>query len=615
MISRPVLRDGEADRALRPNANIPSAPPASSFGFDFLRAFHQWLARVVDIRWLAALLLMATGAILMFDAVWNSLDSGLLAARAPEVYRRAASGGDLQRADRLMPVKRPGERDVIHTHIEEIADAGHGTKSFTHVMVRLMPVALHLHAPAATPDQHVAAAAPASASAASDRTRAAFTALSGASAALPTEIQFGASQQPQPTRATAFAADESSAPPAPLGVPINLSVIAKSTGTSDARRRVILARAGDTVDGILTTLGISAQDAGTIATLLKPHSWFGGSSLAGGEVITVLQDGARDYQRPWQVSIEHHGEAERVAVLSDAGLYVAAAPRPRAQADRWDDGEDARALQVSREAARAGMKLRDGFQMLAREKQVAPSLVDDIVRLCGNDVDLEAAISASDTAELLYDRNAQGERELAFAALSLDGRSHRYYRFTAPDDGSTDYYDGDGRSVTLSLIHKPVADGRLGDGFGWRIHPILGDRRFHEGVDYAAPFGSPVTAAGAGVVEKIDEESGYGRYIRIRHDFGYETTYAHISSVTRGLKVGMRVHPGQTIAYIGSTGLSTGPHLYYELRVNGHYANPLLAHLRAGRILDGDALAAFQKARARTDLLLQASERSTVASR
>jgi murein DD-endopeptidase MepM/ murein hydrolase activator NlpD len=616
MISRPVLRNGEADRAQPPNANISSASAAFSFVFDSLRALDQRLAGVVDMRWLVALLLMAAGAILMLDGVWRSLDSGLLAARAPEVYRRAASGGDLPRADRLMPVKRPGERDVIRTHIEEVADAGHGTKSFTHVMVRLLPAALHRHAPGVSPDQRISETAPGTVLTASDRTRAAITALSGASAALPTEIQFGTSQQPPLTHETAFAADESP-PPTPLGVPVNLSVIVKSTGTFGGKRRMILARAGDTVDGILVALGVSAEDAGTIATLLSPHSWFGRSGLAGGEVITVLEDGARDHQRPWQVSIERHGETERVAALSDAGLYVAATPRPRAAADRPDDGEDATPpLGVSRNSARSGVKLRDGFHVLAQEKHVAPSLVDDIVRLCANDdVDLEAAISAPDTAELLYDRNAQGERELAFAALTLDGRARRYYRFTAPDDGSTDYYDGDGRSVTLSLIHKPVAEGRLGDGFGWRIHPILGDRRFHEGVDYAAPFGSPVTAAGAGVVEKIDEESGYGRYVRIRHDFGYETTYAHISSVPRGLRIGMRVHPGQTIAYIGSTGLSTGPHLYYELRVNGRYANPLLAHLRAGRILEGDVLAAFQKARGRIDLLLQASARTAVASR
>jgi murein DD-endopeptidase MepM/ murein hydrolase activator NlpD len=159
-------------------------------------------------------------------------------------------------------------------------------------------------------------------------------------------------------------------------------------------------------------------------------------------------------------------------------------------------------------------------------------------------------------------------------------------------------------------MKRPVADGRLGDGFGWRIHPILHDRRFHEGVDYAAPFGSPIEAAGAGVVEKIDQEWGYGKYVRIRHDFGYETTYAHLSGVPHGLKIGERVRAGQTIGYVGSTGLSTGPHLYYELRVDGRYADPLRAHLHAGRVLEGDALAAFQKMRARTDMLLKASARS-----
>lgn len=163
------------------------------------------------------------------------------------------------------------------------------------------------------------------------------------------------------------------------------------------------------------------------------------------------------------------------------------------------------------------------------------------------------------------------------------------------------------RSGSQFLLRKPVAAGRLGDGFGWRIHPILLDRRFHRGVDYAAPFGSPIVAAGAGVVEKIDQEWGYGKYVRVLHDFGYETTYAHISSVPRGLHVGARVHQGQTIAYVGSTGLSTGPHLYYEVRINGRDVDPLRIRLRAGRILDGKMLEAFNEARFHTDILLQAS--------
>jgi murein DD-endopeptidase MepM/ murein hydrolase activator NlpD len=617
MISRQVQQDGGAVSAPTLNANLSSGRAAHPrLDSDPCRASDPRFARrVVDMKWLAALLLMATGAILMFDAVWTSLDSGLPGATAPVVSRRLATGHDLQRADRLMPVERPSERDVIRTRIEQLADDGSGTKSFTHVTVRLARASRHLHTPEIPVDEGPAettlSAATPAAPAAHDPAPTAVAVASAGDKALPTEIQFGASRPPLPTQASAFSAtDEASPAPTPPGVPINLTVIAKSAGTVGPERRIILARAGDTLDSILTALGVSVQDAGAIAALLRPHSWFGRVTLAGDESITVLQDRAQGHARPWQISLTRDGKAERVAALSDAGPYVPVAPHPRAAAVAPDAGQDAVALPGRFATRWSGMKLRESLQRLAQDNRIASSLVGDIVRLCAKDVDLEAAISAPDTAELLYSLNAQGKPELAFAALTLDGRTHRYYRFTAPDDGVTDYYDADGHSVTASLIHKPVADGRLGDGFGWRVHPILRDRRFHEGVDYAAPFGSPIGAAGAGVVEKIDQQWGYGKYVRIRHDFGYETTYAHISGVPRGLKVGMRIHPGQTIAYIGSTGLSTGPHLYYELRVNGRYADPLLTHLRAGRVLDGDVLAAFHRARARIDLLLQASARS-----
>jgi murein DD-endopeptidase MepM/ murein hydrolase activator NlpD len=618
MISRQVQQDGAADSAPSPNANLSSGRAAHPRldSDSCLASDPRFARRVVDMKWLAALLLMATGAILMFDAVWTSLGSGLLSAAAPVVSRRAATGHDLQRADRLMPAERPRERDVIRTRIEQLADDGHGTKSFNHVIVRLARASRHLPAPKIGVDEGLAettlSAATPAATAAHDRAPTEVAVASAGGAALPAEIQFGASRPPLRTQASAFAAtNESSPAPTPPGVPINLTVIAKSTSKVGADRRIILARAGDTLDSILTALGVTVQDAGAIATVLRPHSWFGRDTLAGDETITVLQDRAQDHARPWQVSLARDDKPARVAALSDAGPYVPVAPHPRAAAVAPDAaGQDDVALPGRLSTRRSGMKLRESLQRLAQDNRIASSLIGDIVRLCAKDVDLEAAISAPDTAELLYSPNARGEPELAFVALTLDGRSHRFYRFTAPDDGVTDYYDADGHSVTASLIHKPVADGRLGDGFGWRIHPILRDRRFHEGVDYAAPFGSPIGAAGAGVVEKIDQQWGYGKYVRIRHDFGYETTYAHISGVPRGLKVGMRIHPGQTIAYIGSTGLSTGPHLYYELRVNGRYADPLLTHLRAGRVLDGDMLAAFRQTRARIDLLLQASARS-----
>jgi murein DD-endopeptidase MepM/ murein hydrolase activator NlpD len=616
MISRQGRQDGRADSAPALNANLSSGHATyPGFDSDSGRASDPRSARrVVDMKWLAALLLMAIGAILMLDAMWTSLGSGMFGAAAPVVSPRAATGRDLQRADRLTPVDRRRERDVIRTRIEQLAEDGHGTKSFTHVMVRLARAARHRHAPKIPVDEGPAettlSVATPAAPAAHHRAPTAVAMASAAGDALPTEIHFGASRPPLPTHASAFAASDELLPaPTPPGVPINLTVIAKSASIVGAERRIILARAGDTLDRILTALGATVQDAGAIATLLRPRSWFGRGTLAGGETITVLRDHAQ--ARPWQVSLARDGKPERVAVLSDAGSYVPAAPHPHAAAVAPDAGQD----DVALDTRPSGMKLHESLRRLAQDNRLAPSLIGDIVRLCAKDVDLEAAISAPDTAELLYSPNAQGEPELAFAALTLDGRTHRYYRFTAPDDGGTDYYDADGHSVTASLMRKPVADGRLGDGFGWRVHPILRDRRFHEGVDYAAPFGSPIAAAGAGVVEKIDQQAGYGKYVRIRHDFGYETTYAHISGVPRGLKVGTRIHPGQTIAYVGSTGLSTGPHLYYELRVNGRYADPLLTHLRAGRVLDGDVLAAFQQARARTDLLLQASARSAASSR
>ncbi|WP_315838385.1 M23 family metallopeptidase [Bradyrhizobium prioriisuperbiae] len=552
----------------------------------------------VSVRWLTAVILMATvAAALMLGALWSMLGSHAQFAAAPTFARRIATDTAFARGDRLAATQAQDDDGLMRARIEQLDDDQLGPKPFTHVIARLgqppAPIAQVAAAPAnATHEVAGAATKP----------------------ALPHEIRFGNSHPAMPAHpappahASAYApADDTQPLAAPPVDAINVTVIEKAKAQALAQaqdmRHVIVARTGDTLQQILTALGTAGRDTEAIASLLAPRKWFGRDAFAGGETITVLQERrGQATGRLRKVSIAGADKPEVAAALSNNGRYVpvTASTAASTRAPQHHASDEAALRPTS------GASLRESLDAMVRSSRIDRALVDELLRLCGHDVDLDAPASARDRAELLYSPNALGQPELAFAALMLDGKTHRYYRFTAPDDDSSDYYDADGHSVTTSLLRKPVDAGHLGDGFGWRVHPVLRDRRFHEGVDYAAPFGSPIAAAAAGVVEKIDRQSGYGEYIRIRHDYGYETTYAHISGVPRGLHVGERVRQGQTIAYVGSTGLSTGPHLYYEVRINGRNVDPLRVRLRAGRVLDGETLAAFHKTRERADTLLQA---------
>jgi murein DD-endopeptidase MepM/ murein hydrolase activator NlpD len=138
-------------------------------------------------------------------------------------------------------------------------------------------------------------------------------------------------------------------------------------------------------------------------------------------------------------------------------------------------------------------------------------------------------------------------------------------------------------------------------GFGSRKHPILGYTKMHTGVDWAAPLGTPIYAAGHGEIEKAGWESGYGKYIRIKHNYGYETAYGHMTAFARGIDPGVKVHQGQLIGYVGSTGQSTGPHVHYEIIVNGRMVDPMRIKLPRGRVLEGAVLAAFERERDKVD--------------
>jgi murein DD-endopeptidase MepM/ murein hydrolase activator NlpD len=200
--------------------------------------------------------------------------------------------------------------------------------------------------------------------------------------------------------------------------------------------------------------------------------------------------------------------------------------------------------------------------------------------------------------------NSADKNEVLFASLTVGGETKKYYRFQTPDDGVVDYYDETGKSAKKFLVRKPVNEAIMRSGFGARRHPILGFVRMHTGVDWATAYGTPIFAAGNGVIEKIGWESGYGKYVRIKHNNGYETAYGHMSAFAKGMEVGKRVRQGQVIGFVGSTGQSTGPHVHFEILVNGRFVDPMRVKLPRGRTLEGGMMAGFEKERDRLDAMM-----------
>jgi murein DD-endopeptidase MepM/ murein hydrolase activator NlpD len=189
-----------------------------------------------------------------------------------------------------------------------------------------------------------------------------------------------------------------------------------------------------------------------------------------------------------------------------------------------------------------------------------------------------------------------GERpgDVMFAELILSGKSHAIYGVRR-EDGAVDFFTRDGKSVKKDLLRTPVDGAKLTSGFGMRMHPILGYTRMHKGVDFGVPTGTPIYAAGDGVIEQSGWAGGYGRFVMIKHDAHTETAYGHMSRIATAATMGARVHQGQVIGYVGMTGDATGPHLHYEVRKNGSQVNPISITGTVVAGLEGNALVSFLK--------------------
>ncbi|QPF84597.1 M23 family metallopeptidase [Bradyrhizobium genosp. L] len=542
--------------------------------------------RAVSLRWMAATMLMGAAAVVLFGGALRAvLGDRAQFAMSPVVslQRLAQMVDEARRGDRLdRKSSKDGNSSAIR--IEQLGDAG-SVRPFTRVSARLAEI---------DPEDGEAPAA--------DDSNKPHVLPQDAPPSQASPIKLGSSSRHALSGSVSSYADDAEAPASLLaiGKALNVSSVPKSLLPSDSHRHVVIARQGDTLAAILHAVAAGTEDEPAI---LAAFPWPGARGpLSGGEKIKVTEqtaDAAAPRGHILKVSIALPDASVFAVGRTDAGDYQAIAPEQPGTASHnagaLRDTVDTRLL--------SGESLRDGLNALARSNHVDEAVVAELMRLCGRDFDLDEPLGEGDLAKIIYAPNELGQPELVFVDLTAAGQTHRYYRFNAPDDGSSDFYDEAGHSITKFLLRKPVVNGRLGDGFGWRIHPILGDRRFHEGVDFAAPFGSPIAAAGAGVVETFGFQRGYGKYVRLLHDRGYETTYAHVANFPHGLKVGDRVRQGETIAYVGSTGLSTGPHLYYEVRINGRNVDPFRIKLSGGRVLQGDVLGAFDRRRDGIDQL------------
>lgn len=355
------------------------------------------------------------------------------------------------------------------------------------------------------------------------------------------------------------------------------------------REHVEQVRRGDTLMTVLTRAGVPTPDAHDAVQALT--SIYNPRALRPGqEVKLTFGPGQSD-----------DGDLKAVALQASIERDVAVR---RTESGEFASQETGRALKQS--LGRAGALVDSSLFKAGTNAGVPVEIMFELIRAFSYDVDFQRDLQPGDSFEVLFEQthDARGRLvrtgQMLYAALSLSGNLLELYRYE-PRDGTPDYYNPKGESVRKALLRTPVDGAKLTSGFGMRNHPILGYSRMHQGVDFGAPTGTPIMAAGDGVIAQLGGHAGYGNYVRIRHNSDYSTAYAHMSRYAPGMHPGVHVHQGQVIGFVGMTGLATGPHLHYEVLVHEHQINPMSIKVPSGRQLAGPELRRFNTAVADID--------------
>ena len=349
--------------------------------------------------------------------------------------------------------------------------------------------------------------------------------------------------------------------------------IKAQTGYDTASESIYKLRAGEGVGAILKRAGYSAGD--TAAAIEAATSKASLRRLPIGMVFTIAEHGFRFSVKPgMDIYILRHPESGWIAIN---------AIRPIETFITFIQGS-----------------IDDSIYRAALDAGVNEAAFNEYVRVLGFSVDFQREVRRGDKFEMMYtiDRDALSgdvvDIDLQYAGLALSGDQLGFFRYDSADS-AIGWYDENGNSAARTLIRTPITGARLSSNFGTRRHPVNGFNAMHKGVDFAAPKGTPIIAAGSGVVREAGWKGSFGRYIRIKHNATYDTAYAHMSRIAPHITAGSRVKQGEIIGYVGSTGRSTGAHLHYEILVNNRQVNPMTVRLPTGKQIDPVYLDDFKK--------------------
>ena len=355
---------------------------------------------------------------------------------------------------------------------------------------------------------------------------------------------------------------------------------------------VIEIKSGDTLSKVLREHGFSIQDVDSIAKVLKKDAKF--TTLhAGKDKIDFIRPSE---DLPISKIVIMNGPWNRVEIdCGEAGTW---------QCQKIEIERDTRVTYREGEILDG-----DSFYLAGQRAGIPASVLADVYDLLAFEMDFERDVRAGQRFFVLYEENFAADKKvdngrvIAVSFQALRGNV-QMYRFVK-GDGNVGYYDENGNGAIKSLKRTPINNAKITSSFsGRRKHPVLGFTRAHKGVDFRAATGTPIPAAGAGRVVARGFNRGHGNYVKIRHNGTYETLYAHMSRFAKGVNVGTNVKQGQTIGYVGSTGLSTGPHLHYEIIKNGQHVNPMTVKLPAINNLDSKNKPLFMEYRARIDAII-----------